>query len=142
MSHVNQARIKQEIEMTQTTHREINLDLVGRVLEIEADHFARVSLVTNQDMIVDKKGLIHGGFTFGLADYTAMIAVNHPNVVLISAQVQFVKPVRLGDILLALGRVEEKDGQKRVVQVEIRVADKVVFYGKLDCLITEKHVLN
>ncbi len=128
--------------MTQTTHREINLDLVGRVLEIETDHFARVSLVTNQDMVVDKKGLIHGGFTFGLADYAAMIAVNHPNVVLISAQVQFVKPVRLGDILLALGRVEEKDGQKRKVQVEIRVADKVVFQGKFNCIITEKHILD
>ncbi len=128
--------------MIQTTHTTINLDLVGRVLEIETDHFARISLVTNNEMIVDNKGLIHGGFTFGLADYAAMIAVNHPNVVLTDAQVHFVRPVKLGDILLALGRVEEKDGKRRKVQVEIRVADKVVFQGKFNCIITEKHVLD
>ena len=128
--------------MMQTTHATISLDLVGRVLEIETDHFARVSLVTTDEMVVDTKGLIHGGFTFGLADYAAMTAVNHPNVVLTGAQVHFVRPVKLGDILLALGRVEEKDGQKRKVQVEIRVADKVVFQGKFNCFITEKHVLD
>lgn len=128
--------------MKQTTHTTINLDLVGRVLEIETDHFARISLVTNNEMVVDNKGLIHGGFTFGLADYAAMTAVNHPNVVLTDAQVHFVRPVKLGDILLALGRVEEKDGKRRKVQVEIRVADKVVFQGKFNCIITEKHVLD
>lgn len=123
------------------THQKINIDLVGRVLEIEPDHFARVSLVTTQDMIVDDKNLIHGGFTFGLADYSAMVAINHPNVVLTGAEVHFIRPVKLGDILLALARVEEKENQKRKIQVEIRVADKSVFQGKFNCQILEKHVL-
>lgn len=128
--------------MIQNTHQKINIDLVGRLLEVETDHFARVSLVTTQDMVADEKGLIHGGFTFSLADYAAMLAVNHPNVVLTSAQVQFVRPVKVGDILLALARVEEKDDQKRHVVVEVRVADKTVFQGKFVCFIAQKHILN
>lgn len=128
--------------MKQKTHNKINIDLAGRVLEIETDHFARVSLVTNEKMLADEKGLIHSGFTFGLADYAAMLAVNHPNVVLTAANVQYIHPVKLGDILLALARVEKKDGQKRKVIVDIRVVDKTVFHGKFTCLITNKHVFN
>ncbi len=128
--------------MKQITHSGIAIDLVGRVLEIETDHFARVSLVTNENMLADEKGLIHGGFTFGLADYAAMLAVNHPNVVLTAANVQYIHPVKLGDILLALARVEKKEGQQRQVAVEIRVADNTVFHGQFTCLITNKHVLS
>ena len=128
--------------MEQNTHKKANIDLVGRVLEIETDHYARVSLVTTQEMVTDDKKLIHGGFTFGLADYAAMVAVNHPNVVLSSAQVQYIRPVKLGDILLALARVEKSDDLKRLVHVEIRVADKTVFLGKFNCHVLEKHVLD
>ena len=128
--------------MTQNTHQKINIDLVGRLLEAETDHFARVSLVTTQDMAADEKGLVHGGFTFGLADYAAMLAVNDPNVVLTNAQIQFTRPVKVGDILLALARVEEKEDQKRQVAVEVRVADKTVLQGNFSCIITEKHILD
>lgn len=128
--------------MTQLTHQKINIDLVGSLLEVETDHFARVSLVTTQEMVADENGLVHGGFTFGLADYAAMLAVNHPNVVLTNAQVEFIRPVKIGDILLALARVEEKANQKRQVAVEVRVADKTVFQGKFACYITEKHILD
>ena len=128
--------------MEQSTHKKTNIDLVGRVLEIETDHYARVSLVTTQEMVADEKHLIHGGFTFGLADYAAMLAVNHPNVVLSSAQVQFTRPVKLGDILLALARVEAKEEQKRQVHVEIRVADRTVFQGTFNCHVLEKHVMD
>jgi len=123
------------------THQKINADLVGRPLEVETDRFARVSLVTQPEMVADEHGLIHGGFTFGLADYAAMIAVNHPNVVLAEAQVRFLRPVKLGDILLALARVTESEGSRRNVEVEIRVADQVVFQGSFTCYIPEKHVL-
>jgi len=128
--------------MAQNTHQNINIDLVGRVLESESDHFARVSLVTTQEMVTDEKGLVHGGFTFSLADYAAMAAVDDPNVVLSSAQVQFIRPVKVGDILLALARVEKKEDRKRLVAVDVRVADKTVFKGEFVCFITEKHVLD
>jgi acyl-coenzyme A thioesterase PaaI-like protein len=44
-------------------------------------------------MAADQRGLVHGGFTFGLADYAAMVAVNDPNVVLGAAEVRFLAPV-------------------------------------------------
>ncbi len=71
-------------------------------------------------MAADERGLVHGGFVFGLADYAAMLAVNHPNVVLASAEVRFLKPVVVGERLVAEAWVEETDGRKSRVQVEVR----------------------
>ncbi len=127
--------------MEQKTHTKAKRDFIGQVLEIETDFFARASLVTREEMAVDEYGLIHGGFTFGLADYTAMLAVNHPNVVLVSAEVKFVKPVRLGDILIAIGQVTEKQESDRMVHVQILVGDHVVFEGNFRCRILSKHPL-
>ena len=68
-------------------------------------------------MVVDEKGLVHGGFAFGLADYTAMLAVNHANVVLGGSKSRFIAPVRTGEIMRAEAHVESTDGRKHVVKL-------------------------
>ena len=70
------------------THKSIDQELCGKPLELGDGH-SRVELITTDRMAVDKTGLVHGGFIFGLADYAAMIAVNHPNVVLGASDVRF-----------------------------------------------------
>jgi acyl-coenzyme A thioesterase PaaI-like protein len=93
-------------------------------------------------MGVDESGLVHGGFTFGLADYAAMTAVNDPFVVLLSSQVKFLRPVRVGDELTARAIVAEKDGRKRKVRVEVfKAGEERVFEGEFSCLILPNHVL-
>jgi acyl-coenzyme A thioesterase PaaI-like protein len=82
-------------DMNILTHTSIDRDLCGSPLLI-ADGYSKVELKT-QKMAVDPTGLVHGGFVFGLADYSAMIAVNHPNVVLGAPDVNFIKPVKSGD---------------------------------------------
>ena len=93
-------------------------------------------------MITDDTGLIHGGFIFSLADYAAMLAVNHPNVVLGSANVRFVKPVSNGQILLAEGKVIEKTGKKIIVIVEVKTNNNVICQGDFICFTPEQHILS
>ena len=92
-------------------------------------------------MAVDTTGLVHGGFVFGLADHAAMIAVNHPNVVLGAADVKFIKPVKSGDVLVAEARVEKKEGKKQTVSVLVTRGDAEIFKGMFICFILDKHVL-
>ncbi len=127
--------------MNVRTHRLASRDLVGEVVEV-GDGKAKVKLKTTGVMAVDEKGLIHGGFTFGLADLAAMIAVNHPNVVLGKAEVKFTKPVKVGDIVVAKAEVVEKEGRRYVVKVEAFVRDTKVLEGKFHCYVLEKHVLD
>jgi len=93
-------------------------------------------------MAADEYGLTHGGTIFGLADYAAMLAVNHPNVVLAGAKVKFLKPVQTGDVLLAKAKVEKTEGKKITVFVHVEKDADQVFSGEFICVIPNKHVLN
>lgn len=121
------------------THLALNHDLCGTPLELAPDR-ADVELLTTPTMSADAHGLVHGGFVFGLADHAAMLAVNHPNVVLGSASVRFLAPVRAGETLLARATVRESTGKKRIVDVEVLRAGETVAKGDLICLIPDQHV--
>ena len=111
-------------------------------------------------MAADAVGLVHGGFVFGLADHAAMLAVNDPNVVLGSATVRFLRPVAVGERLIAEATVAETAGRRSRVNVEVRrvaaggaagsavaretageIAGETVMTGELICFTLDRHVL-
>ena len=123
------------------THKKIDKKFSGVVLE-NSKGYAKVELITTKEMVADSFGLIHGGFTFSGADYTAMVAVNEPNVVLVGAEVKFLAPVVLGDIIIFEGRVIEQEPPKAKVEVIGRVNNKEVFKGVFKTYTTKEHILN
>jgi uncharacterized protein (TIGR00369 family) len=122
------------------THKTISTRLCGTPVSVE-NGASRVSLETDKEMAVDDFGLVHGGFVFGLADHAAMIAVNHPNVVLGAAGVKFLKPVRAGQTIIADAKVLERQGRKQIVSVDVRSGDDTVFSGEFTCFTLDNHVL-
>lgn len=122
------------------THQKIDQRLCGRPLDTGSGA-SRVELETIAEMIVDDIGLVHGGFVFGLADHAAMIAVNHPHVVLGAAEVKFLKPVRSGERLIAEARVEDGSGKKKIVPVTVKRGAETVFTGTFTCFVLDRHVL-
>lgn len=129
-----------EDRMDIVTHLQIDQKLCGRPLSVE-EGASRVELMTTSSMAADGHGLVHGGFIFGAADYAAMIAVNHPHVVLGASDVKFLKPVRAGETVLAKATVEEVKGKKYWVSVSVTKASEEVFQGMFTCFVLDKHVL-
>jgi len=125
--------------MKQNTHLQINSDIVGQI-EYLSEGFARATLEATPVMASDEKGLIHGGFTFGLADFAAMAAVNDPLVVLGAASSTFLAPVRVGEVMVAEARRSHVEGKKHKVSVEVST-DKKVFSGEFTCYVLKRHVL-
>jgi uncharacterized protein (TIGR00369 family) len=123
------------------THKMIDRSLCGTPIEIK-EGFSRIELLLTENMTADESGLIHGGFVFGLADYAAMIAVNHPNVVLGSADVKFLKPLKKGDTVVAEAKVENISGKKHTVHVTVEKDKVKVFEGVFICFVLDKHVLS
>jgi uncharacterized protein (TIGR00369 family) len=123
------------------THLLAHQPLLGTPVEVIDGEKAVVKLVAIENMIVNEHGLVHGGFTFGLADYAAMLAINDPNVVIVGANVNFVAPVKRGDVMMAEATVAEARKRKRVVNVVVKVQDNTVFRGELTCFVLDKHVL-
>lgn len=127
------------------THREIDRELCGRPVEVAAGR-SRVEMTTVPRMAADEHGLVHGGFVFGLADHAAMLAVNHPNVVLAAAEVKFLRPVRAGDTLVADAEREGAGddaaaGGRPKVKVTVSRDGEPVFDGRFRCYVPESHVL-
>jgi uncharacterized protein (TIGR00369 family) len=126
---------------TPATHLAISPRLVGEPLELGAGT-ARAALTLLPEMAADDRGLVHGGFAFGLADYAAMLAVNHPLVVLASSSVKFLAPTRVGERLVAEARVVEETGRRRRVQVEVRRGEEAVASGEFLAVVPDRHVLD
>ncbi|APG26013.1 MAG: PaaI family thioesterase [Syntrophotalea acetylenica] len=126
--------------MKARTHLAISSTLVGELVALqEGEAVAR--LQTTAAMAADEHGLVHGGFTFGLADYAAMLAVNDPHVVLGSADVKFLAPVRCGEVMEATARLENHEGRKHRVHCYVASGEKRVFEGSFICFVLDKPVL-
>ncbi|HWM93063.1 MAG TPA: PaaI family thioesterase [Thermoanaerobaculia bacterium] len=125
--------------MEPNTHPSINRRLCGEPLEL-GEGTARVAFTGLPEMAADERGLIHGGFVFGLADYAAMLAVNHPHVVLAGAEVRFLKPVAVGERLVAEARIDESEGRKSRVRVEVLRDGEAVMTGDFRCVTLAHHV--
>jgi uncharacterized protein (TIGR00369 family) len=124
------------------THRKADKTLLGKPIKLVEGKFSIVELAVTENMVIDELGLVHGGFTFGLADYAAMLAINDPNVVIGEAKVNFTAPVKRGDVMRAKAVISNEIKTKRVVIVEVTVEDRIVLKGEFDCFILRKHVLS
>ena len=123
------------------THHGIDPTLVGVPEHLE-EGVARARLLTTPEMAADDRGLVHGGFIFGLADYAAMLAVNDPHVVLGGAEVRFTRPVTVQETVVAEARVTEERGRKRVVEATVSRGEDTVFRATFTCFVLDRHVLD
>ena len=123
------------------THLGIDAALCGSVVSVE-EASATTRFTAIQRMAADERGLVHGGFVFGLADYAAMLAVNDPNVVLGAAQSRFLAPVAVGDVVTATASVIESKGRKHIVEAVARVGDRDVFTATFTTFVLDQHVLD
>lgn len=126
--------------MEVNTHLLISSSLVGSAVELKPG-YAMAQLEASAEMASDDKGLVHGGFTFGLADYAAMLAVNDPNVVLGASECKFLAPVVVGETLTAEAEILSENGKKREVRCLVKT-DRTVFEGVFTCFVLEKHLLD
>ncbi|MEM9555738.1 MAG: PaaI family thioesterase [Acidobacteriota bacterium] len=136
------------------THEAIDHTISGEPVWL-AQGKARLRWWALDSMRADDSGLVHGGFVFSLADHAAMLAVNHPNVVLGASDCRFLAPVAVGETLEAVASLARVDGKKHHVDVTVRRADLLeesvdggteaageeVFRGSFTCFVPPRHVL-
>ena len=96
------------------------------ILEV-APGRATVSMRVREDM-VNGHAIGHGGFTFTLADSAFAFACNSYNrsTVAAACEIRFLRPTRLGDLLVAEAVERSREGRDGVYDVTVRVGDTVV----------------
>jgi len=127
--------------MELNTHLKLDNTINGKVVELK-EGYAKVEQKTQEFMVSDEQGLVHGGFTFCAADFSAMAAVNAPNVVLAKSDAKFLAPIKLGDIVLFEASIIESNGKKSTVEVLASVEEKAVFKGTFSTVTLDKHIFS
>ena len=85
---------------------------------------AVVAMTVREDM-VNGHAIGHGGLTFALADTAFAFACNSHNrrTVAAGAEIRFLAPTRLGDVLLATAVERWREGRDGVYDVVVAVGD-------------------
>jgi acyl-CoA thioesterase len=89
--------------------------------------WARAQLTVRDDM-VNGHGICHGGVIFSLADTVFACACNSwgPVTVAAGADIVFVAPGRIGDVLTAEARMRARYGRNGVYDVTITHGDQLI----------------
>lgn len=122
------------------THILIDRMFSGSLEELRVG-YAKVVLTTTKEMGVDEYNLVHGGFTFGAADFAAMAAVNEPNVVLAESVTKFLAPVEVGKIITFEANTSHNSTRTRDVKVIGMMGEIKVFEGDFKAVILDRHPL-
>ena len=83
---------------------------------------------TVREEFANGHGICHGGVTFTLADTAFACAANSvlPGSVTADADITYLAPARVGDALVAHALVRHRSKRQSLVDVSIRVGDRVV----------------
>lgn len=100
---------------------------LGMSLDAVGPGTATLSMTVREDM-VNGHAIGHGGYTFTLADSAFAFACNSYNrsSVAAGAEVRFLAPTRLGDVLEATAVERSREGRDGVYDVTVRCGDRVV----------------
>jgi acyl-CoA thioesterase len=97
---------------------------LGITVEAVGPGFARCRMTVRRDMI-NGHDTCHGGLTFTLADTAFAYACNACNrsTVALGAEISFLAPARLGDVLIATARERSRASRTGVYDVEVTRVD-------------------
>lgn len=92
--------------------------------------YSRVELLTNSAMAAPGSEFVRGAVVFGVADHAAMLALDQPGAVLQAADVQFTRPVRVDELIVAEAHARIRHGKKRHVTVTVSQGTAKVLEGE------------
>jgi acyl-CoA thioesterase len=84
--------------------------------------------MTVQPHMVNGQRIAHGGFIFTLADSAFAFACNSHNERAVAAQgnITFIRPGKLGDVLVATAREISRSGRSGIYDVRVTAGDAVI----------------
>ena len=84
--------------------------------------------MTVQPHMVNGQRIAHGGFIFTLADSAFAFACNSHNEKAVAAQgnITFIRPSKLGDVLVASAREISRGGRSGIYDVQVKAGEEVI----------------
>jgi acyl-CoA thioesterase len=123
-------------------------DLFSQWLGIEvieiAEGYSKIKMTVRKEMM-NGLGIVHGGIAFSLADSAFAFACNNRNVlsVALDTSINFLKPVQVGDILIAEATELHNGKSTGLYQINIiNQQQHLIAVFKGTCFRTQRKIIN
>lgn len=104
-------------------------EVVGEVIDIQLDHSGISIMEITEEHVFSRTKIARGHHIFAQANSLAVAVIDAEVVLTAAARIRYVRPVGLGEKLVAKAIVRSTDGEQSKVRVETRIRDELVFTG-------------
>ncbi len=108
----------------------VGAEIVGELIDLTLGKQGISILETDEDMVFKKTNIVRGHHIFSQAESLAMAVIDADVALTGVANIKYLKPIYLGDKLVAKAELVRIRGNKHFVHVKISVNQKQVFRGK------------
>lgn len=123
-------RIKHVAEKSLDPVRSLGIDeVIGEVIDLQLDSHAISVLEIREEHVFAKTHIARGHYLFAQANSLAVAVINAEVVLTATARLRFVRPVKLGEKVVAKAVVRSQTGNESKVRVETKVQGETVFTG-------------
>lgn len=124
-------RMKQYAEKSYSQVKSLAVpEIIGELLDVEMEKTGFSLLEITGDMVFRKNEIARGHILFAQANSLAVALVDAEVALTGMAKVSFVRPVRLGEKIVAKADVAGKSGNKYTIKVTSKSDNQVVFQGE------------
>ena len=125
-------RIKQMAAVSQSIVRSLPMnEVIGDVIDLQLDKSGISILEITESHVFSRTGIARGHHIFAQANSLAVALINDEVALTASADIRFLRPVRLGERCVAKGYVKPASSDKGRAKVDVftYVGDDLVFQG-------------
>ncbi|MFG0214238.1 transcription factor FapR [Brevibacillus porteri] len=121
-------RIKTVAEKSLDPVKSLGIDeIIGEMVDLQLDSQAISILEIKDEHVFSKTQIARGHYIFAQANSLAVAVINADVALTATARIRFVRPVRIGEKLVAKAVVRSRNGDECKVRVETKVQGELVF---------------
>lgn len=121
-------RIKSVAERSLDPVKSLGIDeVIGEVVDLQLDVQGISVLDIKEEHVFARTQIARGHYIFAQANSLAVALINADVALTATARIRFIRPVKLGERLVAKAVVRSSSGDESRVRVETKVQNEVVF---------------
>ncbi|MFY0542841.1 transcription factor FapR [Brevibacillus sp. H7] len=121
-------RIKSVAEKSLDPVKSLGIDeVIGEVIDLQLDDQAISVLEIKQEHVFSRTQIARGHYIFAQANSLAVAVIDADVALTATARIRFIRPVKLGEKLVAKAVVRSANGDECKVRVETKVHGELVF---------------
>src|SRR5262249_2145404 len=123
---------KMMAERSYDSVRSLPLDeVIGEIVDLQLDKSGISLFEIREEHVFSRSGIARGHYVFAQANSLAVAVINDEVALTATADIRFVRSVRLGEKCIAKAYVRSSGSQKGMAKVEVftYVGDEKVFHG-------------